>query len=102
KDLAGLPNVIGSISIIVDLLIPIAKRRSIRSVVAKLVVAACSYHIWQERNSRLFSNQKRSHVQVTDRIKSSIRLKLLSCVVKKLKDAMMFKRLWDLPDSIFC
>ncbi|GJU62334.1 hypothetical protein Tco_1244169 [Tanacetum coccineum] len=65
KDLAGLPNVIGSISVIVDLLIPIAKRRSIRSVVAKLVVAACSYHIWQERNSRLFSNQKRSHVQVT-------------------------------------
>ncbi|GJR76641.1 hypothetical protein Tco_0089006 [Tanacetum coccineum] len=102
KDLVGLPNVIGSISVIVDLLIPIAKRRSIRSVVAKLVVAACSYHIWQERNSRLFSNQKRSHVQVTDRIKSSIRLKLLSCVVKKSKDAMMFKRLWDLPDSIFC
>ncbi|GKA61071.1 retrovirus-related pol polyprotein from transposon TNT 1-94, partial [Tanacetum coccineum] len=37
KSLAGLPNVIGSILIIVDLLIPFAKRRSARSVVAKLV-----------------------------------------------------------------
>ncbi|GJQ94324.1 hypothetical protein Tco_0005463 [Tanacetum coccineum] len=80
KSLAGIPNVIGSISIIVDLLIPFAKRRSARSVVAKLVVAACSYYIWQERNLRLFMNQKRSHSQVTDCIKSSIRLKLLSCL----------------------
>ncbi|GJS26095.1 hypothetical protein Tco_0486715 [Tanacetum coccineum] len=101
KSLAGLPNVIGSISIIVDLLIPFAKRRSARSVVAKLVVAACSYYIWQERNLRLFMNQKRSHSQVTDCIKSSIRLKLLSCTFKKSKDALLFKRLWNLPDSIF-
>ncbi|GJZ42231.1 hypothetical protein Tco_0589117 [Tanacetum coccineum] len=46
-------------------------------------------------------NQKRSHSQVTDCIKSSIRLKLLSCTFKKSKDALMFKRLWNLPDSIF-
>ncbi|GKD89345.1 hypothetical protein Tco_1364852, partial [Tanacetum coccineum] len=99
--LAGLPNVIGSISVIVHSLIPISKRRSVRSVVAKLVVAACSYYIWQERNLRLFQNQKRSHNQVIDSIKSSIRFKLLSCSFKKSKDALMFKRLWDLPDSIF-
>ncbi|GKE12963.1 hypothetical protein Tco_1416514, partial [Tanacetum coccineum] len=52
-----------SFSIIVDLLIPFAKRRSARSVVAKLVVAVCSYYIWQERNLHLFMNQKRSHSQ---------------------------------------
>ncbi|GJS24789.1 hypothetical protein Tco_0453421 [Tanacetum coccineum] len=101
KSLVGLPNVIGSISIIVDLLIPFAKRRSAQSVVAKLVMAACSYYIWQERNLHLFMNQKRSHSQVTDCIKSSIRLKLLSCTFKKSKDALLFKRLWNLPDSIF-
>ncbi|GKE07459.1 hypothetical protein Tco_1399477, partial [Tanacetum coccineum] len=76
-------------------------RRSARSVVAKLVVAVCSYYIWQERNLHLFMNQKRSHSQVTDCIKSSIRLKLLSCTFKKSKDALLFKRLWNLPDSIF-
>ncbi|GJV30013.1 hypothetical protein Tco_1386461 [Tanacetum coccineum] len=86
--LADLPNVIGSIVAIVGALIPIAKRRSIRSVIAKLVVAACAYHIWQERNARLFSNQKRSHIQVVECIKSSIRLKLLSCTFKKSKDAL--------------
>ncbi|GJS20963.1 RNA-directed DNA polymerase, eukaryota, reverse transcriptase zinc-binding domain protein [Tanacetum coccineum] len=101
KVLAGLPNVIGSISVIVDVLIPIAQRRTIPSVVAKLVVAACSYHIWEERNVRLFTNQKRTHVQVTDKIKSCIRLKLLSCVFKKSKDAVWLKRLWDLPDYLF-
>ncbi|GKA61771.1 hypothetical protein Tco_0761290 [Tanacetum coccineum] len=101
KVLAGLPNVIGSISVIVDVLIPIVQRRTIPSVVAKLVVAACSYHIWEERNVRLFTNQKRTHVQVTDKIKSCIRLKLLSCVFKKSKDAVWLKRLWDLPDYLF-
>nr|GEY21377.1 hypothetical protein [Tanacetum cinerariifolium] len=51
KVMAGLPNVIGSISSIVNVLIPIAKRQTIRSVIGKLVVAASSYYIWQERNS---------------------------------------------------
>ncbi|GJT71168.1 putative RNA-directed DNA polymerase, eukaryota, reverse transcriptase zinc-binding domain protein [Tanacetum coccineum] len=101
KDLAGLPNVIGSISSIVNVLIPIAKRRTIRSVIAKLVVAASSYYIWQERNSRLFTKKKRTHGQLTECIKSSIRLKLLSCVFKKSKDALLFKRLWDIPNSSF-
>ncbi|GJY29596.1 RNA-directed DNA polymerase, eukaryota, reverse transcriptase zinc-binding domain protein [Tanacetum coccineum] len=99
---SDLPNVIGSISVIVDVLIPIAKRRSVRSVVVKLVVAACSYYIWQERNLRLFKNQKSTQAQVTDRVMSSIKLKLLSCSFKKSNDALLFKRLWELPDSIFC
>nr|GEX42583.1 hypothetical protein [Tanacetum cinerariifolium] len=69
KLLAGLANVTGSISSIVNVLLPIAKRRTIRSVIGKLVVAASSYFIWQERNSRLFSLKKRTHGQLTERIK---------------------------------
>ncbi|GJU81527.1 hypothetical protein Tco_1283892 [Tanacetum coccineum] len=98
KELAGLSNVEDSITVIVDSIIPFAKRRSIRSVIAKLVVAACSYFVWQERNFRLFKSQKR---MVIDCIKSSVRLKLLSCTFKNSKDALVFQRLWDLPDSIF-
>ena len=101
KGLAGLPNVNGSITAIVDVLIPIAKHRSVKSVIAKLVVAACSYYIWLERNSRLFSNQKKTLIQVVDTIKSTIRLKLLSCTFRKSKDALEFKHLWELPDYIF-
>nr|GEU97412.1 hypothetical protein [Tanacetum cinerariifolium] len=40
-------------------LLPFANRRSSRSVISKLVVAACAYFIRQERNSRLFKKKKR-------------------------------------------
>ncbi|GJY34417.1 hypothetical protein Tco_0418886 [Tanacetum coccineum] len=71
-----------------------------RSVVAKTVVAACCYYIWQERNFRLFKNLKRSPQQVIDCIKVTVRLKLLSCYFKKSKDAMEVIHLWELPNSI--
>ncbi|GJR54457.1 hypothetical protein Tco_1404978 [Tanacetum coccineum] len=101
KELVGLSNVADSITVIVDSIIPFAKRRSVRSVIAKLVVAACSYFVWQECNFRLFKSQKQTPLQVIDCIKSSVRLKLLSCTFKKSKDALVFQRLWDLSDSIF-
>ncbi|GJV17869.1 hypothetical protein Tco_1363192 [Tanacetum coccineum] len=47
-----------------DSLIPIASRRSILSLIAKLVVAASAYYIWQERNWRLFKNCKRKPIQI--------------------------------------
>ncbi|GJY48983.1 elongation factor 2-like protein [Tanacetum coccineum] len=54
KSFIGIPNIPSDLSSIVDFLIPLAKMRSARSVVAKLVFAASSYFIWQERNNRLF------------------------------------------------
>ncbi|GJS10955.1 hypothetical protein Tco_0367751 [Tanacetum coccineum] len=100
KVMAGLSNVMGSITIIVDTLIPMSKHRSAQSVIAKLVVAACCYYIWQERNFRLFKNKKRSPQHVINCIKASVRLKLLSCYFKKSKDVMEVIRLWGLPDSL--
>ncbi|GKD42635.1 hypothetical protein Tco_1267280 [Tanacetum coccineum] len=78
---------------------PIASRRTSKSVVAKLVVAASTYYIWQERNWRLFNKGKRSLDQVCDCIKSSVRLKLLSCRFKKSKSGDKVARLWDLPEA---
>ncbi|GJU01088.1 hypothetical protein Tco_1111426, partial [Tanacetum coccineum] len=46
-----------------------------------------------EHNFRLFKSQKRTPLQVIDYIKSSVRLKLLSCTFKKSKDALVFQRL---------
>ncbi|GJW84458.1 hypothetical protein Tco_0157603 [Tanacetum coccineum] len=100
KVMAGISNVMCSITVIVDILIPMSKHRSARSVIAKLVVAACCYYIWQERNFRLLKNKKRSPQHVIDCIKASVRLKLLSCYFKKSKDAMEVIRLWGLPDSL--
>nr|GEV70108.1 hypothetical protein [Tanacetum cinerariifolium] len=78
KSLAGLSSYSNSIFDSIQRLIPIAKRRTSKSVIAKLVISATAYFIWQERNWRLFKKGKRSQDQICECIKSSVRLKLLS------------------------
>ncbi|GJY01145.1 hypothetical protein Tco_0359297 [Tanacetum coccineum] len=90
KALAGLAQVAPSIDVIIDVLIPIAKRRSTRSIIAKLVIAALTYVIWQERNRWLFKGKKRTINQVVENIHSVVKLKLLSCSFKKSKDDLAF------------
>ncbi|GJZ09407.1 hypothetical protein Tco_0543690, partial [Tanacetum coccineum] len=77
------------------------KRRSSHIVIAKLVVAASAYFIWQERNWRLFKKTKRTVNQVIECIKSAVRLKLLSCSFKRSSEGVRYARMWDLPDTIF-
>ncbi|GJY03689.1 reverse transcriptase domain, reverse transcriptase zinc-binding domain protein [Tanacetum coccineum] len=78
----GVPNMPSSLDLIMDILKPISRKRSARNVIVKLVFAASCYFIWQERNNRLFKNIKRSEDQVIEVIKSTVRLKLLSCKFK--------------------
>ncbi|GJW68753.1 hypothetical protein Tco_0123177 [Tanacetum coccineum] len=99
KGLVGLSNVAGRYMDIVDFLIPSAHKRSCKSVIAKLVLSASAYYLWQESNARLFGKQKRMVVQVVDVIKSSVRLKLLSCSFKKSNDSMELMHLWKLPGA---
>ncbi|GJT37282.1 hypothetical protein Tco_0937147 [Tanacetum coccineum] len=101
KDLAALSNVVGGYKDVVDFLSSYANRRSCKSVIAKLVFSASVYYIWHERNARLFSNQKRSSIQLTEIITSVIRLKLITCSFKKTRPGLEFARLWKLPESIF-
>nr|GEU42773.1 hypothetical protein [Tanacetum cinerariifolium] len=100
KHFAGLLGLGSSLDSIVSILMPIAKRRSFKSCVGKLTLAAAAYFVWQERNFRLFNNSKRSIQDVVDCVMSSVRLNLLSCRFKKSKDAMLFSRLWELPLSM--
>ncbi|GJU82517.1 putative reverse transcriptase domain-containing protein, partial [Tanacetum coccineum] len=96
---AGLQQVSPSMDAILNAIIPFARRRSSRSVIAKLVVAATAYFIWQERNYRLFKKMKRSKEQLVDCISSSIRLKLLSCRFKSSRDGLALLRHWKISDS---
>ncbi|GJX97362.1 hypothetical protein Tco_0353160 [Tanacetum coccineum] len=77
------------------------RRKTTHVVIAKLVVAASAYFIWQERNWRLFKKSKRSIDQVVSCISSSVRMKLLSCAFKRTTEGVLYARLWDLPNSIF-
>ncbi|GJS44921.1 putative reverse transcriptase domain, reverse transcriptase zinc-binding domain protein [Tanacetum coccineum] len=99
KCFTGFPNIPSKLDAIVDFISPLAKMRSARSVISKLVFAASCYFIWQERNNRLFMKKKRSKDQVIDVIKSTVRLKLISCRFKKTVKVHMLSHLWELPKS---
>ncbi|GJT41808.1 hypothetical protein Tco_0941673 [Tanacetum coccineum] len=101
KSYAGLSTSSPVFSQIMSIVVPFAARKSSRSIIAKLVIAASAYFIWQERNWRLFKNKKRTTKQVFDAIFTSVRLKLVSCRFKKSKDGMFFAQRWSLPDSCF-
>ncbi|GJR05326.1 reverse transcriptase domain-containing protein, partial [Tanacetum coccineum] len=99
QQVAGLTGAGPSFDSIVTHLMPIAKRKSFKSCIGKLVVAAAAYFVWHERNARLFNKVKRSVTDVVDCIISAVRLKLLSCRFKKSKEAILFARLWEIPMS---
>ncbi|GJX32934.1 reverse transcriptase domain-containing protein [Tanacetum coccineum] len=101
KRFAGLLNSGSSLVSIMSHLLPIAKQKSSKSTIRKLIVAVVAYLIWQERNRRLFKKSKRSAKEVIGCIMASVRLKLLSCHFKKSRDGVMFARLWELPSTCF-
>ncbi|GJV97234.1 hypothetical protein Tco_1548811 [Tanacetum coccineum] len=101
KVFAGLPNTNAVFSHIISEVYPFANRKSSKSVIANLVLAASAYFLWQKRNWRLFKNNKRSAKQVIDCIYSTVRLKLLSCCFKKSKIGVSFAQRWSLPESCF-
>nr|GEV74883.1 hypothetical protein [Tanacetum cinerariifolium] len=101
KALADIFNGMGDYKDVVAFLSSHAKRRTCKSVIAKLVFSASVYYIWQERNARIFSNQKWSSCQLKEVIHSAVRIKLLSCSFKKTRSGLVFARIWKLPESIF-
>ncbi|GJW42637.1 hypothetical protein Tco_0071436 [Tanacetum coccineum] len=100
KGAAGLASSNASIYDIIDDIIPFAARKTSKSVIAKLVVAATSYFIWQERNGRLFKNMKRTVNQVVECIMNTVRLKLMSCRLKKSRSACDIVKAWKLAVSV--
>nr|GEX92409.1 hypothetical protein [Tanacetum cinerariifolium] len=84
RDLAGLSHVPPSLELILDIINPMARRKTC-SVISMLVFAASAYFIWQERNDRLYKNNKKSAAQIIKCIMSAIHLKLMSCRFKKSK-----------------
>ncbi|GKC86403.1 reverse transcriptase domain, reverse transcriptase zinc-binding domain protein [Tanacetum coccineum] len=100
KGVAGLASSNASIYDTIDDIIPFAARKTSKSVIAKLVVAATSYFIWQERNGRLFKNKKRTVNQVVDCIMNTVRLKLMSCRLKKSRSACDIVKAWNLSEGI--
>ncbi|GJU85499.1 hypothetical protein Tco_1293045 [Tanacetum coccineum] len=98
--MAGLSNSSPYIDSIVSDILPFSNRHTTRSVIAKLVVAATAYFIWQKRNYRLFKKVKRSENQLVECIISSVRFKLMTCRFKKSRDGLAILRQWKLSEML--
>nr|XP_043619765.1 uncharacterized protein LOC122591569 [Erigeron canadensis] len=81
--------------------ISIATIKKADAIIAKLVLGASFYFIWQERNFRLFQQQRRTVHQLIEVIYSTVRLKLLSCHFWKTPQMGRLMDTWKLPLSIF-
>nr|GEZ41931.1 hypothetical protein [Tanacetum cinerariifolium] len=77
RNLAELENVPPILTDIVEILHVTGKPKSARSIIGRLMVAATTYYIRKERNSRLFNKVNRTPEEIRDMITVTIRLKLL-------------------------
>ncbi|XP_076925782.1 uncharacterized protein LOC143588739 [Bidens hawaiensis] len=77
---------------IVDYMVSRANNRSASAIIEKIGVAACSYFIWQERNSRLFTSNRRTPCQLREVIMKTITLKIITL---KFKNTETKNRVWQ-------
>lgn len=73
-----------------------ANSKTPNHIVNRLVLAATSYFIWQERNNRLFRNQTRPPDVLSLEICDNVRLKLLSINFKLTSSTQVLLKHWKI------
>ncbi|GKB50094.1 hypothetical protein Tco_0900847 [Tanacetum coccineum] len=73
--------------------------RSINSVLSKIVLGAVVYYIWQERNKRQFTNERRNVDDLSKIILDTVRLKLSSIKVIKTVFVEFVETEWGNSDG---
>ena len=73
---------------------------SIMSILRRLVFAACIYFIWNERNKRVFSDEKKSCQEILKTIVHHVRMRLASLTVKRSPMVVMVYNQWNVPMNI--
>ena len=68
---------------------------SIWSVVRRLCLGATIYHLWQERNFRLFKEEERSWEAVLQMICETVKVRLMGLKVKKSIVVNKVSTLWN-------
>ena len=69
---------------------------NIWGVVRRLILVASVYCIWNERNSRIFKEECKSHEDVGKLIIDNVKWKLLSLKVKDSNAVREVERLWSI------
>ncbi|GJS73828.1 putative reverse transcriptase domain-containing protein [Tanacetum coccineum] len=78
RHLADMDVVPSTAQDIVSHLLPLSNKRTAKSIIGRLVLAASAYFVWIERNNRLFKKIKRPPEEIRDLIMVTVRLKLVS------------------------
>nr|GEU38896.1 pentatricopeptide repeat-containing protein At1g63330-like [Tanacetum cinerariifolium] len=69
---------------------------SIGSIFRRLCLAACVYLIWQERNNRVFRDEKRSNDNLFTIFNNIIKWRSTSLKVKKTQAVLSIAEIWDI------
>ncbi|GJZ88786.1 hypothetical protein Tco_0660568 [Tanacetum coccineum] len=86
---------------IVTHLAPMAKHRTARSVIGRLLLAASAYFIWIERNNRLFKNSRKTLEEIRDCIMVTVHLKLLTFRFKNKAMVSSLLAKWNMPSNFW-
>ncbi|KAJ0434391.1 hypothetical protein HanIR_Chr17g0881041 [Helianthus annuus] len=100
RDKAGMESVQNKWNVIFDFLVGIANSKMATHVIAKIVVAATAYFVWEERNRRLFSTKRRNEDQLIEVILSTVRMKLHTMKFKRTNQMARVMQDWSLPRGL--
>ncbi|GKD30933.1 RNA-directed DNA polymerase, eukaryota, reverse transcriptase zinc-binding domain protein [Tanacetum coccineum] len=99
KEMVKFSHKFGSLSKLEDLINELAGRHveiKFGNVIDKLILAATVYYVWQERNRRIFKDEKRTVDKLCKIIKDYVRCKLVSIQVKNSKNVKVMIKKWEL------
>ncbi|GKF15891.1 hypothetical protein Tco_0057353 [Tanacetum coccineum] len=74
--------------------------RSIKSILRRVILAACVYFIWYERNKRLFTGEKRCSKILIEEIILHLRIKLASITVKSTRQIEEVGKKWKVHMNV--
>jgi hypothetical protein len=77
-----------------------ACNNTIQSILTRLVLAIAVYHLWKERNSRLFTGEEMGEQVLWEMIVEKIKIQLLSLKVKRFSSILKISQKWDVEMKI--
>ncbi|GKB32138.1 hypothetical protein Tco_0871539 [Tanacetum coccineum] len=80
---------------IVQEIIVMPMNNNIWSIIRRLVCAAAVYFVWQERNKRMFGEEKRDSEDLIKTVTESVRMKLIGLKVKESRSVKEVERIWN-------
>ncbi|GJS75277.1 hypothetical protein Tco_0725158 [Tanacetum coccineum] len=99
RHLADMDVVPPTLTHITSHLQPLAKKRTAKSILGRLLLAASSYYVWLERNNRLFKKARRSPKELRDIIMVTVRLKLITFRFKNTSNVNHLLERWKMPST---